>query len=115
MHPGAACHSRAYIQTVKREIAAGPPKGKRPPAESLDPTAATQPVAIYSNGIEPPVLLGHDVLVPANIKDQFHEWEKELLGASMVNVHSKVIVIDPPSERNLHYGTHSIIAGLAHK
>jgi phosphatidylserine/phosphatidylglycerophosphate/cardiolipin synthase-like enzyme len=75
-----------------------PPKGKKPPAESLDPTVATQPVALYSNGIEPPVRLGHDVLVPANIKDQYHEWEKELLGASMVNVHSKVIVIDPFGE-----------------
>jgi hypothetical protein len=33
--------------------------------------------------------------VPRNIKDQFHDWEKELLGASMVNIHSKVIVLDP--------------------
>jgi hypothetical protein len=75
-----------------------PAKGKKPPAGSLDPTTATQPVALYSNGNEPPVRLGHDVLVPANIKDQFSDWEKELLGASMVNVHSKVIVIDPFGE-----------------
>lgn len=34
-------------------------------------------------------------LVPANIKKAFHSWEDELLGASMVMVHSKVIVLDP--------------------
>ena len=39
--------------------------------------------------------LSSAVLVPHNIKDQFHDWEKELLGASMVNIHSKVIVLDP--------------------
>ena len=42
--------------------------------------------------------LTHDVLVPRNIKDQFHAWEQELLGASMVNIHSKVIVLDPFGE-----------------
>jgi hypothetical protein len=47
------------------------------------------------NAIEPPQRLSHDVLVPHNIKDQFFSWEKELLGASMVNIHSKVIVLDP--------------------
>jgi phosphatidylserine/phosphatidylglycerophosphate/cardiolipin synthase-like enzyme len=75
-----------------------PAKGTKPPAAALDPSAPTQPVALYSNGIEPPQRLGHDVMVPANIKDQFGEWEKELLGASMVNIHSKVIVIDPFGE-----------------
>lgn len=33
-----------------------------------------------------------------SLKDQFHDWEKELLGASMVNIHSKVIVLDPFGE-----------------
>jgi hypothetical protein len=75
-----------------------PAKGKKPPAGSLDPATSTQPVALYSNGNAPPVRLGQDVLVPANIKDNFNAWEKELLGASMVNVHSKVIVIDPFGE-----------------
>jgi len=36
--------------------------------------------------------------VPHNVKSQFHGWEQELLGASMVNIHSKVIVIDPFGE-----------------
>jgi len=72
-----------------------PQKGKKPPAQSMDPTAAATPVALYSSGIEPPVRLGHDVLVPANIKEQFGPWEQELLRAGIVNIHSKVIVLDP--------------------
>jgi hypothetical protein len=50
---------------------------------------------LFSNGVEPPQRLSQDVLVPANIKKQFASWEQELLGASMVNIHSKVIVLDP--------------------
>ena len=34
-------------------------------------------------------------MVPAAIKEKFHAWEDEALRASMVMVHSKVIVIDP--------------------
>src|SRR5271166_6279337 len=65
----------------------------------MDPTVPTPaPVALYSGGIEPPQRLGHDVLVPANIKAAFGDWEQELLGASMVNIHSKVIVLDPFGE-----------------
>ena len=71
-----------------------PAKGKKPPAGSLDPTTPAHSVAVYSGGIEPPIRLGHDVLVPANIKDHFGPWETELLGAG-VHVHSKVIVLDP--------------------
>ena len=37
----------------------------------------------------------HAAMVPANIKKAFHGWEQEILGASMVMVHSKVIVLDP--------------------
>ena len=72
-----------------------PAKGHKPPTELMDPAAATNSVALFSSGIEPPQRLGNDVLVPANIKTKYHNWEKELLGASMVNIHSKVIVIDP--------------------
>jgi len=61
-------------------------------------TADASPVTLYTGGVEPPQQLGHDVLVPHNIKAQFHAWEKELLGASMVNIHSKVIVLDPFGE-----------------
>lgn len=76
----------------------GATKGKKPSDAALDPTAAQTPVTLFKNGIEPPLRLSHDVLVPHNIKEQFHEWEKELLGASMVNIHSKVIVCDPFGE-----------------
>jgi phosphatidylserine/phosphatidylglycerophosphate/cardiolipin synthase-like enzyme len=70
--------------------------GVKQPDAAVDPTTETpNAVTLYKNGIEPPQRLSHDVLVPHNIKDQFHNWEKELLGASMVNIHSKVIVIDP--------------------
>ncbi len=37
--------------------------------------------------------------MPHNIKSQFGDWEQELLGASMVNIHSKVIVLDPLGEK----------------
>ena len=84
-----------------------PAKGSKPQAGTLDPAAPVHPVALYSNGIEPPERLGHDVLVPANIKDQFGAWEKELLGASMVNIHSKVIVIDP-------FGKHPVVMTGSH-
>ena len=75
----------------------GPGKpGQKQPDAALDPTnAAPNAVTLYKNAIDPPQRLSHDVLVPHNIKDQFHQWEKELLGASMVNIHSKVIVLDP--------------------
>ncbi len=70
-------------------------KVKKPPVDSMDPTAAAHPVALYSNGIEPPDRLSHDVLIPANIKQKFSVWEQELLRAGIVNIHSKVIVLDP--------------------
>jgi hypothetical protein len=34
-----------------------------------------------------------------NVKNQFHNWKNELLGASMVNIHSKVVILDPFGER----------------
>lgn len=71
-----------------------PAKGKKPPAASMDPTTPAHSVALYNSGIEPPVRLGHDVMVPANIKNNYSKWVPELLGAG-VHVHSKVIVLDP--------------------
>jgi len=76
--------------------AGGAQKGKKQPPAILDPTAsAPSPVTLYKSGVEPPTRLSHDVLVPHAIKDQFHGWEEELLGAGIVNIHSKVIVLDP--------------------
>jgi len=72
----------------------------------LDPNAP-KPVTLYTNGADSPQALSHDVLVPHNIKTQYHEWEKELLGASMVNIHSKVIVLDP-------FGEHPVVMTGSH-
>lgn len=72
-------------------------KGQKPPQRSLDPTTPAHSVALYSNGVEPPQRLSHDVMVPANIKTDFHDWISELLGSG-VHVHSKVIVLDPFGE-----------------
>jgi phosphatidylserine/phosphatidylglycerophosphate/cardiolipin synthase-like enzyme len=92
-----------YIKGVVNQEIAGLTEdakaGKKPQTGSMDPTVpAPAPVALYNGGKEPPQRLGHDVLVPANIKKQFANWEQELLGASMVNIHSKVIVLDPFGE-----------------
>jgi len=85
-----------------------PANPKAPAATALDPTSpAPNPVTLFTNGVEPPQRLSHDVLVPHNIKSQFHEWNQELLGASMVNIHSKVIVLDP-------FGKHPVVMTGSH-
>jgi phosphatidylserine/phosphatidylglycerophosphate/cardiolipin synthase-like enzyme len=89
-----------FCGVVNQEIPKFPPadspqKGSSP----RDPTVNPNPVALYKNGIGPPKRLGHEVLEPHNIKDQFHNWKNELLGASMVNVHSNVVVLDPFGEK----------------
>ena len=85
-----------------------PGNGAHPSKAALDPSAGTvQPVTLYKTGIEPPTRLSHDVLVPHAIKSQFHNWEQELLGAGIVNVHSKVIVIDP-------FGTKPVVMTGSH-
>jgi len=101
-----------FCGVVNQEIAqlteAGGSRKDRKP-DSLDPTAEPSPVVLFKNGVEPPQRLGREVLVPHNIKDQFHDWEKELLGASMVNIHSKVIVLDPFGEHPvLMTGSHNL-------
>jgi phosphatidylserine/phosphatidylglycerophosphate/cardiolipin synthase-like enzyme len=66
------------------------------PETALDPSVPVQsPVVLFRESAEQPQRLSQDVLVPSNIKSQFHNWKEELLGASLVNIHSKVIVLDP--------------------
>jgi phosphatidylserine/phosphatidylglycerophosphate/cardiolipin synthase-like enzyme len=90
-----------YVRGVVNQEIAGLTEPATPPAQATTAAAAPPtgddgtPVTLYSSGTEPPKQLTHDVLVPHNIKTQFHDWEQELLGASMVNIHSKVIVLDP--------------------
>jgi phosphatidylserine/phosphatidylglycerophosphate/cardiolipin synthase-like enzyme len=67
------------------------------------------PVTLYSGGKQAPQHLSKDVLVPAAIKTRFHAWEEEALRASMVMVHSKVIVLDPFGEHPvLMTGSHNL-------
>lgn len=78
------------------EAAAAPANANKAgnvPAPALDPSQPA-PVALYTGGNKPPQVFGHDVLVPANIKEKFNEFQQESLGAG-VHVHSKVIVLDP--------------------
>ncbi|HYA97108.1 MAG TPA: phospholipase D-like domain-containing protein [Methylomirabilota bacterium] len=82
-------------QVIPQLTTPGAPPGGGPSA-TMDPTAAPpNPVTLYKNGVEPPQRLSHDVMVPQAIKQQFHNWAQELLGAGIVNIHSKVIVLDP--------------------
>jgi hypothetical protein len=57
-----------------------------------DPT--TTPVTLFNGSKQPPQRLGLESMVPKNIKDVFHDWDKEMLGSG-VHIHSKVVVIDP--------------------
>lgn len=52
------------------------------------------PVTLINSNAPAPQKLTRAAMVPKNIKDKFHNWEAEILGAG-VHIHSKVIVIDP--------------------
>lgn len=84
---GAAFDPKLYIRgVVNQEI----------PKITSDPTApVVPPVLLYDGGTAPPVRLDQDVLVPANIKQDYPHWRTELKGASSVMIHSKVVIIDP--------------------
>jgi phosphatidylserine/phosphatidylglycerophosphate/cardiolipin synthase-like enzyme len=60
-----------------------------------DGVAPRNPVNLYANGKSAPQHLSKDALTPANIKQKFHDFEDTALRASMVMVHSKVVVLDP--------------------
>jgi phosphatidylserine/phosphatidylglycerophosphate/cardiolipin synthase-like enzyme len=78
-------------------------------APAPGPAGQPKPVQLYEGGKQHAQGLGHQVLVPGNIKAKFHDWEKELLGASLVNVHSKVIVLDPFGDKPvLMTGSHNL-------
>jgi len=94
-------NSNLYIRgVVNQEIAeltepaTASKKGGKVPSAVLDPTTKS-PVSLYSGGNQAPQPISHDAMVPRAIKEKFHEFLKEQLGASMVNIHSKVIVLDP--------------------
>ncbi len=66
-----------------------------------------QPVNLFDGGKTGPQKLGMDVLVPANIKEKFHTFDEEALRATMVMVHSKVVVLDP-------FGAHPVVMTGSH-
>jgi phosphatidylserine/phosphatidylglycerophosphate/cardiolipin synthase-like enzyme len=101
-----------YIRGVVNQTIAGLTPGTAPAAGAkqsnpLHDPSAPAPVTLIKGGNTPPIPLGQSVLVPHNVKTQFHTWEKELLGASMVNIHSKVIVLDP-------FGEHPVVMTGSH-
>jgi hypothetical protein len=71
---------------------------------ALDPTQT--PVTLFSGGEETAQHFGYDSMVPAAIKQTFHNWAKENLGSG-VHVHSKVVVIDP-------FGAHPVVMTGSH-
>ena len=80
------------IKGLTSESNAGAPE--KPTARAaLDPSAGA-PVTLFNGGDQPPQRLGYESMVPKNIKDTFHNWVTEILGAG-VHIHSKVIVLDP--------------------
>ncbi len=105
------CNANLYMRGVVNQTIAGltpgaaPAKGGANPLH--DPSTPAPVTLIKGGGDTPPIPLGQSVLVPHNIKSQFHNWEQELLGASMVNIHSKVIVIDP-------FGAHPVLMTGSH-
>lgn len=58
-------------------------------------TDGVAPVNLFANGKSAPQHVNRDALTPANIKAKFHAFDDEALGASLVMVHSKVVVLDP--------------------
>jgi len=107
----ANCNSNLYMRGVVNQTIAGLTPGAAPVAGQSspqhDPTSSAPVTLIKGGGEAQPIPLGQSVLVPHNIKSQFHTWERELLGASMVNIHSKVIVIDP-------FGNHPVLMTGSH-
>jgi phosphatidylserine/phosphatidylglycerophosphate/cardiolipin synthase-like enzyme len=112
-HEGAANFDDSlYIRgVVNQEIAGlttestGAAPAKPSAHAALDPTAAT-PVTLFNGGKQPPQHLGYESMVPKNIKDTFHDWATEILGAG-VHIHSKVIVLDP-------FGDHPVVMTGSH-
>lgn len=111
----ANCNPNLYMRGVVNQTIAGLTPGATPATGAKtsnplhDPSSAPPVTLFNGGGSTQPIPLGQSVMVPRNIKTQFHTWEQELLGASMVNIHSKVIVIDPFGQNPvLMTGSHNL-------
>jgi phosphatidylserine/phosphatidylglycerophosphate/cardiolipin synthase-like enzyme len=106
-------NGKLYMRGVVNQVIAGLTPGSDPAAAAKKSSAphdssSSAPVTlIHGGGSTQSIPLGNSVMIPHNIKSKFHTWEQELLGASMVNIHSKVIVIDP-------FGTHPVLMTGSH-
>jgi hypothetical protein len=58
------------------------------------PIRLRHPITLFSGGKQAPTLVKYRSMVPANIKEQFHDWPAQVL-AQGVHIRSKVIVLDP--------------------
>jgi len=112
--PNPNLNANLYIRgVVNQEIkgltdASSPVGSDAAPSQAPnDPTTAGQPVALYTGGTTPPTSLPKDVLVPANVKAKYGQWEVELKGASSVMIHSKVVIADP-------FGDHPVVMTGSH-
>ena len=60
---------------------------------ALDPTNKN-PVKLFADGASAPIPVTYESMIPAAIKNAFHNWQTEVMNQG-VHVHSKVVVIDP--------------------
>jgi phosphatidylserine/phosphatidylglycerophosphate/cardiolipin synthase-like enzyme len=81
-----------YIRGVVNQTIKGLTDGDQPVEDGEKPPK--HPVKLFTGGTEKPTAMSSDVLVPAAIKQKFHNWENELLSLGVM-VHSKVVVVDP--------------------
>lgn len=111
--PNPYLNPNLYIRGVVNQEIPGlttppaPGAGSQPSQAQMDPTAVTHPVALFTGGATAPARLDKDVLVPANVKAKYGNWETELRGASNVMIHSKVVVADP-------FGAHPVVMTGSH-
>jgi len=110
--PNPNLNADLYIRGVVNQEIKGltdaPDAGSAPAAAApADASAPTHPVTLFTGGTTPPTRLPKDVLVPANVKAKYSDWEAELKGASSVMIHSKVVIADP-------FGDHPVVMTGSH-
>lgn len=107
--PNPDLNADLYIRGVVNQEIKGLTDASSPGAvdPAADANAPTHPVSLFTGGNTPPTRLPKDVLVPANVKAKFGDWETELKGASSVMIHSKVVIADP-------FGDHPVVMTGSH-
>jgi hypothetical protein len=89
-------NANLYIRGVVNQEIDGltTPSTTKPSKHAAQDPTSPAPVTLFNGGTAPPQRLGVESMVPKNIKDVFHDWNKEQLGSG-VHIHSKVVVLDP--------------------